>query len=143
MTDQNRARDLDLDELKGIVATIPTKATTPRPPRPVPVQLDHMIADPHTAENLDNLGKMSADAVRAQYEAAAKSFEVMGEEVKDRINKLEASLAEGHASMKLLEEAATAIREQGKLAHMQIAEMSNVTKHINGMCVEVMKKVGG
>jgi hypothetical protein len=100
-------------------------------------------AEEHAAENLDNLGKMSADAVRAQYEAAAKSFEVMGEEVKDRINKLEASLAEAAASMKLLEEAAAAIRDQGKLAHMQIAEMSNVTKHINGMCSDVMKKVAG
>jgi hypothetical protein len=106
-------------------------------PKLVPIQPEH------SADNLDNLGKMSADAVRAQYEAAAKAFEVMGEEVKDRIDKLEASLDEAAASMKLLSEAAAAIREQGKLAHMQIAEMSSVTKNINTMCAEVMKKVAG
>jgi hypothetical protein len=116
------------------------------------VDIDRLVDDMHQPKlvpiqnepaNLDNLGKMSADAVRAQYEAAAKAFEVMGEEVKDRINKLEASLDEAAASMKLLSEAAAAIREQGKLAHMQIAEMSSVTKHINGMCADVMKKVAG
>jgi hypothetical protein len=144
MTEQHAARDLD--ELSEIVATIPRK------PRPVGITRlggDIVLADDFDvtqergAQELDNLGKMSADAVRAQYEAAAKAFEVMGEEVKDRIDKLEASLNEGHASMKLLAEAAAAIREQGKLAHLQIAEMSGVTKHINTMCAEVMKKVAG
>jgi hypothetical protein len=52
-------------------------------------------------------------------------------------------LKEADASMKLLADAAAAIRDQGKLAHLQIAEMSSVTKHINTMCADVMKKVTG
>jgi methyl-accepting chemotaxis protein len=92
---------------------------------------------------IEDLGRMSADAVLAQYESAAREFEVMGEEVKDRIEKLRASLEEADASMKLLTEAAKAIRDKGKLAHAQIEEMSNVAKVIQGLHADVMKKITG
>ena len=84
---------------------------------------------------------MSAEAVRTQYDEAAKAFEVMGEEIKDRIAKLHTSLEEADASMKLLTEAAAAIREKGRLAHMQVEEMSSVAKMIRELHGEVMKKV--
>jgi uncharacterized coiled-coil DUF342 family protein len=107
-------------------------------------ELDQGVAQVNAlSPETDNLGKMSAEAVRAQYEVAAKAFEIMGDEVKDRIDKLHASLELADASMKQLAEAAAAIREEGRLAHTQIEEMSGVAKLIHHLHGQVMKKITG
>jgi len=89
-----------------------------------------------------NLGRMSAEAVLAQYEAAAKAVEEMGGEIKDRIRRLEAALTEADETMKKLAEAAKGIRDQGKRVQVQIEEASAVSSDIRAACIEVMRKVG-
>jgi predicted Zn-ribbon and HTH transcriptional regulator len=80
----------------------------------------------------ENLGRLSAEAVQAQYETAAKSVEAMGDEVRVRIGKLEAALAECDADMRLIAEGANAIRE--KLVSLQIEEASIQCKDIRDIC---------
>lgn len=94
----------------------------------------------HVSEG--DIGRLSAEAVLSQYEAAAKAVEGMGEEIKDRINRLEAALVEADKDMKLVAEAAAAIREKGKLVYVQIQEASGVSDAIRSACADFHKKVG-
>jgi autotransporter translocation and assembly factor TamB len=89
-----------------------------------------------------DLGRLSAEAVLAQYEEAAKSVEGMGTEIKTRIERLEAALIEADKDMKLVAEAAAAIREKGKLVYIQIEEASGLSQEIRDACANFRKKVG-
>jgi hypothetical protein len=99
-------------------------------------------APPSVAFVSDDLGRMSGEAIMAQYEAAAKSVEAMGEDVKDRVAKLEASLVECGKDMKLIAEAATFIRDKGKLMQAQIEEAAAATNEIRNAVAEFKRKVG-
>lgn len=89
-----------------------------------------------------DVGRLSAEAVLAQYEAAAKAVEGMGNEIKERIKRLEAALIEADKDMKLVAEAAAAIREKGKLVYIQIEEASELSSGIRNACADFRKKVG-
>jgi predicted LPLAT superfamily acyltransferase len=104
---------------------------------PLPV-----IAPVQSTATINDLGRLSAEAVQAQYEEAAKSVEAMGNAVKDRIVKLEAALHECDADMKALAEMAASVREKGKLIFAQIEEANNVSKDIRTACEDFKKKVG-
>ena len=87
----------------------------------------------------EDIGRLSAEAVLAQYEEAAKSVEAMGNEIKDRIKRLEGAMIEADSDMKTVAEAAAAIREKGKLAQLMIEEASGVSKQIRETCAEFLK----
>lgn len=89
-----------------------------------------------------DIGRLSAEAVLSQYEAAAQAVEGMGGEIKDRIKRLEEALVEADKDMKLVAEAAAAIREKGKLVYAQIEEASGLSKDIRDACADFRKKVG-
>lgn len=93
-------------------------------------------------KRVDDLGKMSGEAIMAQYEAAARSVEDMGEEVKDRIAKLEAAMEECHKDMRLITEAAVFIREKGIAVQAQIEKASAVSNDIRSAVNEFKRKVG-
>jgi hypothetical protein len=136
-----------------------------RVPRPVPQEDEHLRADMrHTIESevaqqvstrrwtnpsplaqqqpLDDLGRMSAEAVLAQYEAAAKAVEEMGSHIKDRVSALDESLRETDRDLKLIAEAAAAIRDKGKRVQLQIEEVSSLSRDIRDACTEFKRKMG-
>jgi len=96
-----------------------------------------------TVDDVQEIAKLTAAGVTAQYEAAAEAIEKMGVEVKDRVAKLEAALSECDKDLKLIAEAAASIREKGKLVAMQIEEASALSKDIRESCADFRKKVGG
>ncbi|HET9538083.1 MAG TPA: hypothetical protein VFP43_22510 [Mesorhizobium sp.] len=104
-------------------------------PTPLPVVMP-------AAGNIGELGRMSAEAVLTQYEVAAKSVEEMGEDVKVRIQKLEAALAECHKDMTIIADCAQMIRDKGKLVQAQIEEASAVSADIREACIEFKRKMG-
>lgn len=89
-----------------------------------------------------DVGRMSAEAVLAQYEVAAKSVEAMGNDVKDRISTLEAALAECDKDMKIIVECAAMIRDKGLQVKLQIEQASAVSHDIREACIEFKRKVG-
>lgn len=146
MTDRDPMSVRDLDELQQIATAATRRLPTTsgaRPPRPVVVE--HPPMDEHRSNALPepDIGKMSAEAVRTQFETTAEAFHRLGDEVKDRIAKLQVSLNEADGSLKLLAEAYAAIIDKGKLAHMQVEEMNGVNAHIRELHAAVMKKVKG
>jgi uncharacterized coiled-coil DUF342 family protein len=90
----------------------------------------------------DDLGRMSAEAVLTQYEAAAKAVEEMGDAVKERVRNIAGALLECDADMKEIAETAASIREKGKHVQVQIEEASALSSSIRSACIEFKKKVG-
>jgi len=97
---------------------------------------------PTQMRGLDELGKMSAEAVLTQYEAAAKAVEDMGKEVTAMVRKLGQSLQECDNDMKVVAETAAAIREKGKHSQALIEQVSALSSEIRKTCDEFKKKVG-
>ena len=93
------------------------------------------------ADNLENLGRMQAEAVTKQFEAAAKSCESMGDEVKDRIARLQDSMDQCARDMKLISDAAAAIREKGKAVRANIEQSAALSKQVREACADLKRKV--
>ena len=91
---------------------------------------------------LDDLGRMSADAVLAQYEATAKEVEAMGDLVKASVRKLGQSLIECDNDMKVVAETAAAIRDKGKHHEALISQISDMSKAIREACAAFQKQMG-
>lgn len=120
---------VDLDLEQEIEDTIRTAHHTPVPPAPQPV-------------TIEDIGRLSAEAVQAQYEQAAQSIEAMGEAVKERITKLEAAMHECDADMKMVSETASAVREKGKMIFAQIEEANHISKDIRSVCADFKMRIG-
>lgn len=103
---------------------------------PAPEYVEHYTQEPEP-----DIGRLSADAVLEQYNMAAKAVKDMGEEIQERIRALEAALRECDADMKLLDEAAQAIKEKGKLAHAEIERTSAVSKDIREVVAVIKSKL--
>lgn len=134
----------NLDDLEALERSIRGTPTPParedRAPRPAP-RPPVRIATPDMTP-LDDLGRMSAEAVLTQYEAAAKAVEEMGVSVKDRVSKIASALLECDKDMKEIAETAASIREKGNHVRIQIEEASALSNDIRNACIEFKKKVG-
>jgi hypothetical protein len=131
MTDRatpiRRQQPAILDLEAEVANTLRGDHRTPLPPAPT--------------VSIEDIGRLSAEAVQAQYEHAAQSIESMGAAVKERISKLEAAMHECDADMKMIAETAAAVREKGKLIFAQIEEANSVSKDIRAACTEFKSKV--
>lgn len=123
--------DLD-DDIRALARTSVERTTLPAT---VPMST--------TMRELDDLGRMSAEAVLTQYEATAKAVEEMGNDVKEMVKKLGYSLIECDNDMKVVAETAAAIREKGKHNEALIQQVSALSSSIRAACEEFRKKVVG
>ncbi len=93
------------------------------------------------APRIDELGRMSAEAVLAQYEATAQEVEKMGDTVKDSVKKLGQAMIECDNDMKVVMETAAAIRDKGKHNEALIARISDMSKVIREACAAFKKQM--
>ena len=87
-----------------------------------------------TIQSVPDLGKLTSEAVLAQYEHAAKSVEAMGHAVKASIAKLQEAMNDHLADLQLIAKAADHIREKGKTEQAQIEAAIALTKDIRDIC---------
>lgn len=118
----------------GTVAVHPSSDGNYGSKMPLPDYVSHL-------EEVDQVGRLSAEAIIQQYETAAKQVEALGNEIKESAAKLEAALAEHDADMKLINETAQAIRDKGKAIFLQIENASHVTTELRRACVELKNKI--
>ena len=120
---------------------------------PMPIDLDleseieqtlrrHAPQMPPPLTSLDDLGRMSAEAVLAQYEETARQVEEMGSIVKDTVKRLGEKLIECNADMKHVAETAAAIRDKGKHTEALIDQVTALSKSIRDACIDFKRKVG-
>src|SRR6202790_5131166 len=87
------------------------------------------------------IGKLSAEAVVREYEAAAKEIEAMGAELVERVKQCEAMTRDALEVTEELKETAERYREEAKRVFVQIENCSLVTAEVRKTCTELKEKI--
>jgi hypothetical protein len=101
---------------------------------PMPAYVEHHA-------NVDQIGKLSAEAVIAQYEGAVKALEEMGETLIDCVKRAEKMAGECKAAIAYVEDTAQKYREEAKLIFDRIEQASVMTAEVRSVCEEMRKKI--
>jgi hypothetical protein len=87
------------------------------------------------------IGKLSAEAVVREYEAAAKDIEDLGVELVGHVKQCEAMSREALTVIEELKETAGRYREEAKRVFLQIENCSLVTAAVRKTCAEMKEKI--
>jgi hypothetical protein len=104
----------------------------PLPKGPMPDYVEHK-------EGVNRVGKLTAEAIVREYDAAVKEIEALGTELSEAARKCEAMVSGAHATVAEIRELAANYRDQGKRYFLQIEECSLMTSEVRTVC-EVLKK---
>jgi hypothetical protein len=119
----------------------------PRPVNSAPPRVSaRTLAMPDYVEHRDGateIGKLSAEAVVREFEAAAKDIEAMGAELIERVKQCEAMTRDALAVTEELRETAERYREEAKRVFLQIEDCSLVTAEVRKICTELKEKIAG
>ena len=118
-------------------------AHEPRPFAPPKVG-SPAIAMPDYVEHRDGateIGKLSAEGVVREYEAAAKEIEAMGVELTELVKQCETTTRDALAVTQELKETAERFREEAKRVFFQIESCSLVTAEVRKTCAELKEKI--
>ena len=102
------------------------------------------LAMPHYVEHRDGateIGKLSAEAVVREYEAAAKDIEALGVELVETVKQCEAMSRDALAAMDELKETANHYRDEAKRVFLQIENCSLMTAEVRKICGELREKI--
>ena len=110
----------------------PAKVRTPSPPIPVYVE--------HHAE-VDQIGKLSAEAVAAQYEDAVKALEAMGTTLIDCVQRAEKMAAGCKDAIAYVQDTAQKYREEANLIFDRIQQASVMTAEVRSVCDDMRKRI--
>ena len=138
---------LDADELEGEIGNIIHRTRRgpmngeasdgydhPLPKGPMPDYVEHR-------EGVNQVGKLSAEAVVREYDAAVKEIEALGAELSEAAKKCEAMVAGVHAMVTEIRELAANYREEGKRYFLQIEDCSLMTSEVRTVCEALKKKI--
>jgi len=106
----------------------------PLPNGPMPDYVEHK-------EGVNRVGKLSAEAVVREYDAAVKEIEALGAELTEAAKKCEAMVADVHSMVNEIKELAANYREEGKRYFLQIEECSLMTSEVRTVCEALKKKI--
>jgi hypothetical protein len=92
-------------------------------------------------EGATEIGKLSAEAVVREYEAAAQEIESMGAELVERAKQCEAMTRHVLAVTEELKDTAKRYREEAKRVFIQIEECSQISAEVRKTCIELKEKI--
>src|SRR5947199_455176 len=117
----------------------------PRPVSYVPPRVSApALQMPEYVEHHDgatDIGKLSAEAVVREYEAAAKEIEAMGAELIERVRQCEAMTRDALAANQEMKETAARYREEAKRIFVEIENCSLMTAEVRKTCTELKDKI--
>jgi hypothetical protein len=117
----------------------------PHPANYVPPRVSApATAMPDYVEHRDGateIGKLSAEAVVREYEAASKEIEEMGTELIGLVRQCEAMTRDALAVTEELKETAGRYREEAKRVFLHIENCSLVTAEVRKACAELREKI--
>jgi hypothetical protein len=129
---------LDLARLEADVTAalpvLPVGAATPLPPEPMPDYVEHR-------EGVSRVGRLTAEAVVRDYEAAAKEIEAMGNELISAAKKCEAMTGEVHTAIAFMRDTAASYREEAKKIFLRIEECAMFTEDVRKTCETVKRRM--
>jgi len=92
-------------------------------------------------EGATEIGKLSAEGVVREYEAAAKEIEAMGAELIERVTQCETMTRNALAVTEELKDTAKRYREEAKRVFLQIEECSQISAEVRKICIELKEKI--
>ena len=104
------------------------------PSQPMPPYVEHHA-------NVDQIGKLGAEAVIAQYEGAVKALEEMGATLIDCVKRAEKMAAGCKDAITFVQDTAQKYREEAKLIFDRIEQASVMTAEVRSVCDEMRKKI--
>ena len=117
-------------------------------PRPLKMALSDVgapsLAMPDYVEHREGateIGKLSAEAVVREYEAAAKEIEALGAGLIERLNQCQAMTRDAFAVTNELKEIAQRYREEAKRVFLEIESCSLATAEVRKTCAELKEKI--
>jgi hypothetical protein len=110
----------------------PAKIRTPSPPMPPYVELHAEV---------DQIGKLSAEAVAAQYEDAVKALEAMGTTLIDCVQRAEKMAAGCKDAIAYVQDTAQKYREEANLIFDRIQQASVMTAEVRSVCDDMRKRI--
>ncbi len=111
---------------------VPAKVGTPT--RSMPDYVEH-------CEGATEIGKLSAEAVVREYEAAAKEIEGMGSELIQRVRQCEAMTKSAFAATEEMKETAARYREEAKRIFLEIENCTRMTEEVRKTCTDLKEKI--
>lgn len=102
------------------------------------------LAMPDYVEHRDGateIGKLSAEAVVREYEAAAKDIEALGVELIECVKQCEAMSRDALAVTEELKQTAERYRNEAKRVFLQIENCSLMTAEVRKICNELKEKI--
>jgi hypothetical protein len=104
------------------------------PTKSIPDYVEH-------CEGATEIGKLSAEAVVREYEAAAKEIEAMGTELIERVKQCEAMTRNALAVTEEMKDTAARYRDEAKRIFLQIENCTVVTAEVRKTCTELKEKI--
>lgn len=96
---------------------------------------------PQPAYPAEDLGRITAEAIASQHEAAAQALSALGTELAERIRKIEQLKADAEIALKDCLETAQRYRDEGKRAATQIEEAAELTKEVRETCATLGRRL--
>lgn len=93
------------------------------------------------SEGATEIGKLSAEAIVREYEAAAKEIEAMGAELIERVRQCENMTRDALTVTEEMKETAARYREEAKRIFLQIESCSQVTAEVRKTCTELKERI--
>ena len=127
-------------EVRNTASTRDRRPTDLVPPRVrAPILAMPEYVEHH--EGATEIGKLSAEAIVREYEAAAKDIEAMGAELVERVKQCEAMTRDALSVTKEMKETAARYREEAKRVFVQIENCSLVTAEVRKTCGDLKAKI--
>jgi proteasome assembly chaperone (PAC2) family protein len=92
-------------------------------------------------DGVNQVGKLSAEAVIREYDAAVKEIEALGTELSEAARKCETMVSGVHATVAEIKELAANYRDEGKRYFLKIEECSLMTSEVRTVCEDLKKKI--
>src|SRR5271169_1993532 len=137
LTDMEREIEAEVRNRPPVPEPRPAKYVPPRVSAPAIAIQDYV----EHREGATEIGKLSAEAVVREYEAAAKDIEAMGAELIQRVKQCEAMTRDALAVTEEVKETAARYREEAKRIFLQIENCSLMTAEVRKTCIELKEKI--
>jgi len=137
LTDMEREIEAEVRNRPPVHEPRPVNFAPPRVRAPA-------LSMPDYVEHRDGateIGKLSAEAVVREYEAAAKEIEAMGGELTELVRRCETTARDALAVIDELKDTAGRYREEAKRVFFQIENCSLVTAEVRKTCAELKEKI--
>jgi len=136
--------DLEWEIKAEVVKTASVRELRAAVLSPITARVPPRLAMPEYVQHREGateIGKLSAEAIVSEYEAAAKDIEAMGAELIERVKQCERMAQDALAVTKEMKDTAARYREHAKRVFLQIEECSLMTAEVRKTCTALKEKI--